>query len=101
MKLKLTKAEFKALYALFSNMIVAAKPKGMQTKLLHAILYKIYEQMYRKAIKDKKAYSLILETEQELAFWLFFSKFTLPSEMVFETNLIDRINDSIHQKHIS
>jgi hypothetical protein len=99
MKLKLTKAQFKALYALFQHMIVGAKPKGLEARLLRALLFNIYEKMYKKAIDEKTRYSLSLSEEEALAFWVFFNKFNyIPVEMIFEANLVQTICNNIHQK---
>jgi hypothetical protein len=98
MKLKLTAAEFHALYAFFEHMIKDARPDGMNAKMLHSILMEIYEKMYRKAFKKKSSYSVLLKDFEAVGFYMFFSKYSIDPEMVFEANLIRTINNSIHQK---
>jgi hypothetical protein len=44
MKLKLTKAQFKALYALFKVFVINADAKTIEAKLLRAILFSIYQK---------------------------------------------------------
>jgi hypothetical protein len=98
MKLKLTAAEFHALYAFFEHMIKDARPSDMNGKMLHSILMEIYEKMYRKAFKKKSSYTITLKDHEAVGFYMFFTAFPVPSEMVFEANLINTINNSIHQK---
>lgn len=98
MKLRLTKAQFKALYALFLRIINHAEVNSIEARLLRRLLFSIYEKMYQKAIDEKPKYTITLSEEQALAFWLFFNKFYLPEEMMYETNLIQTISNNIHQK---
>jgi hypothetical protein len=99
MKLKLTKAQFKALYALFQRFVVNADAKNIEAKLLRAILFSIYEKMYKRDINDKSKYTITLKDEEALAFWVFFNKyFYFPSEMVYESTLVQTVCNSIHQK---
>lgn len=99
MKLKLTKAQFKALYALFQRFIVHADAKTLEAKLLRAVLFGIYKKMYDKDINDKQKYSITLKDAEALAFWIFFNKyFYFPAEMIYESNLVQTINNNIHQK---
>jgi hypothetical protein len=99
MKLKLTKVEFNALLVFFEMMIVDAKPEGMSSKMLHSILCEVYEKFYKKAIRIKPKYTIQLKEHEAIGFWFFFQKYQFDSELVFETNLVHKINNSIHQKY--
>lgn len=98
MKLKLTKKEFEALYDLLHNTVVAARPVGIQVKLFHGVMIQVYRKFYKKAIDmDKRKYTITLEIHEACAWWLFFNQFPVPGHMVFETNLLLKINNSIHK----
>lgn len=98
MKLKLTKAEFDALYSFFTGMIKDAKPEGMNSRMLLSTLMDIYEKMYRKAFKRKENYTVVLKDHEAIGFWFFFQKYPFPAKMIFEANLVHQINNNIHQK---
>ena len=98
MKLKLTYVQFKSLYEVLAGIVKSAKPVGMQTKMLHSVLMDVYEKMYKKDFAKKKTYSITLKTHEAVAFWMFFQRYQLPAEMVFEQNLVFTISNSIHQK---
>lgn len=99
MKLRLSKIQFFALYDLLQSMIIAANPKGIEARLLHSILIGVYKKFYTKAFnKDKRSYTIKLNDEEACSWWLFFSKCQFKRDMVFETALIIKINNTIHQK---
>ena len=102
MKLKFSRTQFTALYDLLQQMVIAARPKGIETKLLHAILVDVYKTFYKKAFDlNKRQYSITMADHEACAFWLFFQKFTIPEEMTFERNLVNTISNQIHQKYSS
>jgi hypothetical protein len=99
MKLKLSKAQFKALYSLFQHIVLHVEVKTLEARLLRALLFSIYQKLYKRAIDEKSKYSITLSEEQALAFWVFFNKYNyLPEEMMYEANLVSTISNNIHQK---
>jgi len=98
MKLKLTRIQFKAMYSLFQNLFVAVKPKEMEAMLLHSILMGIVKKMYARDFEDRKKYSLTLTDAEAQAFCVFFTKYEMPIELVYERNLILTITNLINQK---
>lgn len=106
MKLKLSYIQFKALYSIFQQLFNAdaAKPKSIEARLMLSILIGIYVKLYKLSspVTKKKKYSIALNEPEALAFWIFFNKYNfLPEEMIYEANLIDTINNIIHQKFCS
>jgi len=98
MKLHLTKKEFEALYQLLQGSVVSSKPIGIQVKLFHGVMMGVYKKFYKKAFDmEKRKYTLTLETHEACAWWLFFNHFPIPADMLFETNLLLKINNSIHK----
>jgi hypothetical protein len=98
MKLKMTKEEFTALYRLLQHMVQKEVPPGIEITLLYSVLFSVYVKFYKKAIEEKKKYSVTLEDHEACAWWMFFDRFPIPEHMVFERNLLQTINNSIHQK---
>jgi hypothetical protein len=102
MKLKLTRSEFNALYAFFSHRVIGIdKPKNMQGILLFSLLMQVYKQMLKKSVDVKKHYTIKMEDHEAIAFYLFFHRFPMPSELVYERTLILKIINGIYQNYLS
>ncbi|MEQ1677881.1 MAG: hypothetical protein ABL876_14320 [Chitinophagaceae bacterium] len=99
MKLKLTYAEFKTLHSLLQRICIGILPKGIQARVLHGVLFRLYRKFYNKAIEVKKKYSISMEDDEACAFYMFLSSFDMTGEEVFTINLVHQINISIHQKY--
>lgn len=102
MKLKLTYSEFMALYGLFNHQIIGHPHINVHARLMYSLLMGVYKKLHAKSIERKKKYSIELKEAEALAFWIYFNQcYILPAEMIYEANLIDTINNSIHQKMMS
>lgn len=98
MKLHLTKKEFEALYALLQSSVAGFKPGGITIILFHGVMMGVYKKFYKKAFDmEKRKYTITLEIHEACAWWLFFNHFPIQANMVFETNLLLKINNSIHK----
>lgn len=102
MKLKLSYNELIALHDVFGRCVVIdAKSFNAHKKLQVAILLKLWKKLYTKAFAKKKEYSVTMDADEAIAFYLYFHNTNLvPGEMIYERNLITQINNSIHQKFI-
>jgi len=99
MKMKMTYAEFTALYQLLANVCTAITPKGIEAHVLHGTLFRLYKKFYRKAIEVKKKYSISIEADEACAFYMFFSKFNTSKADPFTQNLIQQTLNTVHQKY--
>ncbi len=100
MKLKLNKSQFIALYELLQSAVANITVTGIEAKLIHAIMQDVYRKFYVRAFDvQKRIYTIKLSECEACAWYLFFSRFQLPQEAVFEANLLHIINNDIHQKY--
>lgn len=97
MKLKLSRIEFEALFAVIGR-ITRLSTMSIEDKLVVELMSYIYSKMYAKAVHYKPKYSITLTGAEAMAFWLYFQKNPLPASFVYETNLIDTISNSIHKQ---
>ncbi|MGQ0738259.1 MAG: hypothetical protein ACT4OJ_04295 [Bacteroidota bacterium] len=99
MKLKLTYSEFQALYNLLALVCTAITPRGIESQVLHGVLFRMYRRFYTKAIKVKKKYTIGIEADEACAFWMFFGRYDMWQQDEFTRNLVLQLNNSIHQKY--
>lgn len=97
MKLKLSNQEFLALYRLLQTMNSKYVCLDMEDKLLHVLLTAIYIRLHTMSIIRKEKYSVKLTEAEALCLWITTHDHKL-SPQSFEGNLLDIINNSIHQK---
>ena len=97
MKLKLTYQEFMALYLIMQQLNHKHECRDMDDKLFHVILTGIFIKLHRLSVIKKPKYSVKLTEAEALCFWITLQKHGL-AEASFEGNLINTINNSIHQK---
>lgn len=100
-KLTLTANEFRALYSLIQQVVLGAKPKGMEAVLLHGVLHGIYKKFYTKAFAVKKQNTITLTDDQTCAFCMFFLRYPMIDVPEYTVNLVHSINLSIQQKFSS
>ena len=98
MKLKLTYAEFTVLYSLLQDVCIGIMPKGIQQQVLHGVLFRLFKKFYNKALLMKQKYSINLEADECCAFYMFFHQFDMAGQEIFTINLVNKINNAIHQK---
>lgn len=98
MKLKLTYDQFMALHDLFRDVSHKYGAQDFWDKLLHIHTTTIFKRMYQLAINKKPKYTLSLSDEQAIAFWLLTHDHKQP-DASFLGNLLNTINNSIHQKY--
>jgi hypothetical protein len=100
MKLKLTRSEYKALYAFFNHQILGIKkPQTIEGIMVYSLLMGVYKKLHAKSVEDKKQYSIKLDEHEGIAIVLFFRVFQIPQEMVYEQNLVRNITTSIYQNY--
>ena len=99
MKLKLSFAEFNTLHNLLQVICIGLLPKGIQERVVHGCLFRLYKKFYNKAIEAKKKYSINMHDDEACAFYMFFSKFDMAGHDQFAVNLVNQLNNSIHQKY--
>ncbi len=99
MKLKLTHSEFMCLHGILKNPIYFFRDYGgdMYEALISTIILSIYQKFYVRAFIKKKMYSIKLSPQEAIAFWLFFNDHEFDNAS-FEGNLLNKINNSIHQQ---
>lgn len=96
MTLKLTKAEMQAIEMELAE-IINYQHMALADRLLIVILTRLYKKMVTKLLDLKKKYSLNIDEETELAFYLYFEdKACVPTD--FTDILIKKICDSINKK---
>lgn len=102
MKLKLTYTEFIALYNLLAAIInLKVNNKSYSDKLCMALLAKTYTRFYKKAVFKKPDYKISLPAEEALNWYCFFMSpnVKLPLHDLHISNIIRKINHSIHQQY--
>jgi len=97
MKLKLTNQEFMALYLIMQQLNHKYVCHDMEDKLFHVLLTGIYMKLHKISIINKAKYSVKLSEAEAISFWVILHDHILSNES-FEGNLINTINNSIHQK---
>jgi hypothetical protein len=97
MKLKLTAQEFFALYALLQQLNHKYVCEEMEDKLYHVLLTGAFIKLHKISIIKKEKYSVKFSEAEAIAFWICTCDHKLP-ESSFEGNLLNGINNSIHQK---
>lgn len=97
MKLKLTKQEFLALYQLLQQLNHKYICQDMEDKLFHILLTSLFIRLHRISVISKPKYSVKISEAEAIAFWVCTHDNKMP-ESSFEGNLINTINNSIHQK---
>lgn len=98
MKLKLSHAEFDAIFQLLAGtMQMTTQQFSMEERLSFALLAKTYLRFYKKAVFKKKNYSVSLPDEECINWWLFFTYARMPQD-TFIVNLVQGINNNIHQQ---
>ena len=100
MKLKLSHQEFTALYLLLQHINDKYACVDMEDKLLHVLLTSTYIKLHKVSIIKKPKYSVKLSEAEAMAFWICTHDHGL-NESSFEGNLLNSINNSIHQKYAS
>jgi hypothetical protein len=98
MKLKLTYAEFEALYSMLSTAVDGVQAKNLPEKLLLSILDTIYGKLYAQGRVRKQKYSLKFTDHEAIAFLCYYG--TMQFEPTsFEGNLIHVICNKIKQHY--
>jgi hypothetical protein len=97
MKLKLTHQEFFALYLALQHLCSKQACVDMEDKLYHVLLTGIFIKLHRISIIKKEKYSVKLAEAEAMALWICTHDHKL-KESSFEGNLLNAINNSIHQK---
>lgn len=96
MKVKLTRAEMHALFFLFDHYARPAVPSNIIDRMVIVLVHQIYTRLWAKG-PEPAAGSLKMSEAEAIAFWAFWSTQEFPGYMVFERNLIMKINLKIHQ----
>lgn len=97
MKLKLTYIQFMALYAILKTVAIAEMPDGIEARRDQTIIVAIYQKLYAKAFERKMSYSIKLQPHEAMTFYIYFSLHDFPNSTL-EGNILNTINNSIHQK---
>jgi hypothetical protein len=97
MNLKLTSQQLNALLHLLTIVVDKHQSKDMWDKLLRIELTTLHLKFAKQALVKKISYRLKISEAEAVAFWLTFSDHNLPTDS-FEGNLIDILNNNIHQK---
>lgn len=73
MNFRFTTMQFNCLYNIFKTIVLEDKSATtMEEKLVHTIMLRIYKKLYRKAIEHKPRYSVMLDQEEMMAFYIYF-----------------------------
>jgi hypothetical protein len=99
MKLKLSHADYMALYGLLKVAVFNGRETEMQKKLLQILIIRIYKKFHKQELEVKKLYSIKIDEEEAIAFWLYFGQLAL-SPTSHTGNLVDNLRNVIHQKFI-
>lgn len=97
MKLKLTKQEFMALYQLLQQLNHKYVCQDMEDKLYHILLTSLFIRFHKVSIIIKPQYSIKIAEAEAIALWVCTHDNKMP-ESSFEGNLLNTINNSIHQR---
>jgi hypothetical protein len=97
MKLKLTRQEFLALYNIMQTLNQKYACQDMQDKLFHVIMTRIFIKLHKISVIVKSECRVKLSEEEAIAFWIIFNDNGL-DQASFEGNLLNTINNHIHQK---
>jgi len=97
MKLKLSNNELAALYELLQKMNDKFTCEDMMDKIIHVLLTEIYVKMHKTIVLKKEKYSIKLTAAEAMAFYIATERHNLGFSN-FTGNLLNQINNSIHQK---
>jgi hypothetical protein len=105
MKFKLSHCQLTALHNVFRSLFAIEEfldLSNIEARLLMAVLLGIYRNISKRLIDatvTKKKHSLSFTVVEACAFWIYFTKFHVFSEEnLYEANLIDQINATLHQQ---
>jgi hypothetical protein len=99
MKVKLSRTQFICLLQVLQVVCLAGKSQSkFEARLLMLLLEQIKKQLIKKSLDFKQKYSLCLNEQEALAFFIFFKKFHFFStEAIYEANMVDMLCNQIHQ----
>lgn len=98
MKWKLSAAEFTALYNILQCGTVLLTPHGIEARVVHGVLFRLYKKFYRKAIEVKKKYSISVDDDEACAFHMFFTRNEIKMDH-HTSNTVLQLTNLIHQKY--
>jgi hypothetical protein len=100
MKVKLSRTQFFSLLQVFQVICLAGTSQSnFEARLLMLLLDQIKKQLIKKSLDFKQKYSLSLNEQEALAFYIFFKKFHFFStDAMYEANMVDMLCNQIHQK---
>ncbi|QEM13450.1 hypothetical protein [Mucilaginibacter rubeus] len=95
MTLNLTQQQAEALFEVFQNFILPAKPVRAKDKLIIMMLLKVFRKLRAKLeARLPRGYSITLAPEEAMAYFAYFDGYTFPPTMIYEKNFISaQINE--------
>ncbi|MDI3319153.1 hypothetical protein [Pinibacter soli] len=99
--LRLNTSEFDTLFDLFESEVADCMPRGDYFELLWLVMIDVRERkIFPKSCRRESSYTITLEPYEAKAFSLFWRQHNLATTS-YAGNLLDRINNEVHQHYSS